>query len=267
MKGRRLILFLLIFLPFLSFSQINQTDENGLRQGLWKKQQSNGRLLYEGNFHDGKPVGEWKRYHEGGQIKAIIQYQENSDSAFSQLFDVWGKKMAEGFYVNEKKEGIWKMYANNTKVAEEKYENGLRNGESLKFYDTGEILEKAGWINGKQEGNYILLYKNGQPFMQCKFSNNLRNGPCLSYYSNGKLEMEAEYKNNLRHGEWKFYDEDGKYLYSLLYNEGVILNPEVRDSIGNLNIQNMEKGKNTIIDPEKYMDNPSEYMMKMNIYR
>jgi hypothetical protein len=79
--------------------------------------------------------------------------------------------------------------------------------------------------------------------------------------------MEAGYKNSLRHGEWKFYNNKGGYRYSLLYNEGVLLNPEVRDSIGNLRLQDMEKGKGTIIDPEKYMDNPSEYMMKMNIYR
>jgi hypothetical protein len=29
----------------------------------------------------------------------------------------------------------------------------------------------------------------------------------------------------------------------------------------------MEVGKDTLIDPEKYMEDPSEYMMKMNIYK
>jgi antitoxin component YwqK of YwqJK toxin-antitoxin module len=257
----------MVYLPVISLSQINQTDGKGLRQGLWRKQQTSGRPLYQGSFKDDKPVGEWKRYHEGGQVKAVIQYKENTDTAFAQLFDVWGKKVAEGTYVNEKKSGTWTLFANHVKVAEEQYKNGLRDGECLKFYDTGEVLEKAGWVNGKQEGDYRLLYKNGQPFLQCKFSNNMRNGFCLSYYRNGRVEMEAGYKNSLRHGEWKFYNNKGGYRYSLLYNEGVLLNPEVRDSIGNLRLQDMEKGKGTIIDPEKYMDNPSEYMMKMNIYR
>ena len=263
----RLVLIVWMFLPLVSWSQINQTDSSGLRQGLWKKEQGSGRLLYEGHFKDGKPVGEWKRYHEGGQVKAIVQYCENSDTAFAQLFDIWGKKVAEGAYVNEKKGGIWTFYTGNVKVAEESYENGVKNGKAFKFYDTGEVLEEARWINGKQEGDYRLFYKNGQPFLQCKYSNNQRNGLCLSYFPNGQVEMEAEYKNSLRHGEWKFFSPQGEYRYSLFYNQGVLLNPEVRDSIDNLQMKEMEKGKENIIDPEKYISNPSEYMMKMNIYR
>ena len=77
--------------------------------------------------------------------------------------------------------------------------------------------------------------------------------------------MEANYKNNLRHGEWKFYN-NGQYQYLLKYNEGEILNPEVRDSIANVKMQNIEKNKDTITDPEKFMEDPSEYMRKMKIY-
>jgi alkyl sulfatase BDS1-like metallo-beta-lactamase superfamily hydrolase len=53
----------------------------------------------------------------------------------------------------------------------------------------------------------------------------------------------------------------------LLYNEGVLLNPEVRDSIDNVQMQNLEKGKNTILDPEKFMQDPTEYMMKNGIIK
>ena len=44
----RPLIVLLLFLPTLVFSQLNQTDANGLRQGKWQKMQTNGRLLYEG---------------------------------------------------------------------------------------------------------------------------------------------------------------------------------------------------------------------------
>ena len=97
-------------------------------------------------------------------------------------------------------------------------------------------------------------------------SYNQRNGLCLVHSQNGKLEMEAYYKNNLRHNEWKFYNAMGEFRYALNYNEGELLNPEVRDSIANLKMQNFEKGKGTITDPEKFMDDPSEYMQKMKIY-
>lgn len=261
----RIILILFLLVPFFAFSQINQTDSNGLRQGLWKKQQPNGRLLYEGNFKDGKPVGEWKRYHPGGQIKAIIIYQQNTDSAFTQLFDKFGKKVAEGNYVNQKKEGSWIYFLNNRKIAEEHFKFGLKDGTSLKYYDSGELMEKADWSNGLQHGNYQIFFKSGNPYLQCRMTYDQRNGLCLIYAQNGKLELEANYKNNLRHGEWRFY-KNGKFQYLIKYDKGEILNPEVRDSIANIEMQKLEKNRGTITDPEKFMEDPSEYMRKMKIY-
>jgi antitoxin component YwqK of YwqJK toxin-antitoxin module len=263
----RILVFLILFLPLFSFSQINQTDTNGLRQGFWQKQQPNKRLMYEGNFKDGKPVGEWKRYHPGGQVKAVINYRTGSDSAFTQLFDEYGTKVAEGIYFNEKKAGIWNYFTDKRKVADEQFADGEKQGQSHKYYETGEVWEKTNWVRGKQEGNYSVFFKNGEPFFQCKMSNNQRNGLCLTYFQNGRVELEANYKNGLRNGEWKYFDEQGSYRYSLYYNEGKILNPNVRDSISNLQLQEMEVGKDTLADPEKFMENPSDYMMKMNIYR
>ncbi|MCF6332248.1 MAG: hypothetical protein L3J11_03110 [Draconibacterium sp.] len=263
----RIALLIFIFIPFFALSQINQTDANGLRQGLWQKQQANGRLLYEGNFKDGKPVGVWKRFHEGGQVKAVIKYEQSSDSAFAQLFDKLGKKVAEGNFVNQKKEGNWVYFSKNRKVAEEHYKLGLKNGVSRKYYKTGELMELADWINGMQHGNYQIYFKTGKPYFQCKMSNNQRNGLCLVYFQDGKPEMEANYKNNLRHGEWKYYNKQGELLYVLKYDNGEILNPEVRDSIANQKLLNTEKGKDNISDPEKFMEDPMEYMQKMKIYR
>ncbi len=262
----RIILILFLLIPFFAFSQINQTDSNGFRQGLWKKQQPNGQLLYEGNFKDGKPVGEWKRYHPGGQVKAIINYQQNSDSAFTQLFDKYGKKVAEGNYVNQKKEGNWVYFSGNRKIAEEQFKLGLKNGTSLNYYDTGEMMEKTDWVNGLQHGDYQIYFKSGKPYLQCKMTYDQRNGLCLIYEKNGKLELEANYKNNLRHGEWKFY-ENGKFLYLLEYDNGEILNPEVRDSIAKVEMQAIEKNRGTITDPEKFMENPSGYMKKQGIIK
>ena len=263
----RILVILILFLPLFTFSQINQTDTNGLRQGFWQKQQTTGRLIYEGKFKDGKPVGEWKRYHPGGQVKAVINYQTDSDSAFTQLFNESGKKVAEGIYLNEKKTGIWNYFTDNRKVADEQFADGEKNGISHKYYETGEVWEKTDWIKGKQEGSYRVFFKNGEPFFQCKMSNNQRNGLCLTYFQNGRVELEANYKNGLRHGEWKYFNQQGEFLYSLKYNEGKILNPQVRDSISNLQLLKMEVGKDTLVDPEKFMENPSDYMMKMNIYK
>lgn len=261
------LLILTLSIPFSLFSQMNQTDSNGLRQGKWQRNYPNGQLMYIGYFKDNKPTGEWVRYHEGGQVKAKINYSESSDSAFAKLFDVWGKKVAEGSYLDEKRAGKWLFFANNVKVSEENFSGGQKHGISRTFYNSGEMLDESEWKNGIQEGNYRAFYKEGKPYMQCKYAGGKRNGLCLSYYKNGRIEMEAYYKNNLRHGEWKFNDESGKYLYSLFYEEGQLLNPEVRDSIDNLQIRELEGSRHRIADPEKFIEDPSEYMMQMQKFR
>ncbi|MDD4425020.1 MAG: hypothetical protein PHS40_03750 [Mariniphaga sp.] len=260
---QKVLLLLALIIPVTLFSQVNQTDTSGLRQGKWQKTYPTGRMMYEGEFKDGKPVGEWTRYHEGGQLKAKIRYTEHSDSAYAQLFDPWGEKIAEGTYIQEQREGIWIFYSNERKVSEESFAGGVKHGVSRTYYPSGEILEESEWQNGLQEGNYQLFFENGKPYMQCKFSKNKRNGLCLSYFMNGRMEMEAYYKNNLRQGEWKYYNDQGEYLYSLNYEQGKLINPEVRDSIDNQLLQSLEKGSHTIPDPEKFMHNPTEYMMQM----
>lgn len=264
---QKFILFLALLIPATLFSQVNQTDEKGLRQGKWQKTYPSGRLMYEGMFKDGKPAGDWTRFHEGGQVKAKIRYAEKSDSAFTQLFDVWGKKVAEGVYLNEKREGKWIFFSDNVKVAEEEFSNGEKHGLSQTFYPSGELLEESEWKSGVQVGNYQVFFKNGKSYMQCRFSNGKRNGWCLSWFQNGRIEMEAYYNNNLRHGEWKFNNEQGDYLYSLFYEEGQLLNPEVRDSIDNNHFIDLESGRQTIPDPEKFMQDPSEYMMHLQKIR
>jgi hypothetical protein len=66
--------------------------------------------------------------------------------------------------------------------------------------------------------------------------------------------------NNQRDGEWKFFDEEGKFLYHLKYERGRLLNPEVRDSIYNIQMRQMERDRNSIPDPEKFIQDPTEYM-------
>ena len=46
---------------------------------------------------------------------------------------------------------------------------------------------------------------------------------------------------------------------------GILLNSEVADSVQQISLKKMEDNKGKIIDPEKFMQDPSEYMMKNNM--
>lgn len=242
--------------------EINHTDASGRRQGLWKKQYPNGKTMYEGSFRDNQPVGQWKRYHESGQLKALLIYPETGDSVQAQLFDTSGKQIARGVYTDEKKAGNWLYFSEGKKIAEENYTAGSKNGLSRKFYPTGELLEETEWKNDLRDGKYRTFFKNGKPYLECLYRNHARNGYCISYFPTGIPEVEAFYQDDLPEGEWKFFRENGELNYTLQYRQGVLLNPEVLRKLDTQQLNDWEKNRDKLTDPEKFLSDPTDFFQE-----
>src|SRR5665647_1786479 len=113
---KKLIFLLLLFVVPLTFisaqETINQTDANGHKQGRWINKYPNGTIRYEGSFTDDKPVGEWKRFHENGKIKAQMYHIPNTDRATAELFDSNGVRYAKGNYKGTAKDSTWNYFNN-----------------------------------------------------------------------------------------------------------------------------------------------------------
>ena len=260
MRGIIIICFLL---PLLTSGQepLNVTDSGGLRQGLWKRSYSNGRIMYEGRFLNDKPVGEWRRYHENGFVRAVLNYG-SADSAQATLFDETGKKAATGIYVGEKKEGLWKYFSENRVIAEESYRKGLKSGTGRIYYPEGSVLEESEWKDGTRDGKYKAFFPSGSPFLECIYSEGRRNGHCITYYPSGDLEVEAFYSQDLPDGSWKYYTEKGDLRFTLIYQKGRLMNPEILYEMESRQLEELEKKGRQIADPEKFLNNPMEYMMR-----
>ncbi|WP_157624819.1 toxin-antitoxin system YwqK family antitoxin [Sunxiuqinia dokdonensis] len=244
---------------------INRLDSNGQKQGFWQKKQTNGNLAYEGTFLNDQPLGEFKRYHANGLLKARLFYPEDSDTISAELFDIRGKLMAKGNYVGEKKQGLWQYFQNGQLISEEVFENNQKHGTSKTYYPTGELFEKTDWKNDLQTGIYRAYFKNGKPYLECRMEGGKRDGACQVYYENGQLELDAMYVQGLRNGDWNYYHPDGTFSHTLTYDLGLLLNPQVLDSIQQIQFNELEKNRSKLIDPEKFMDDPGRYMMENRI--
>ena len=64
----------------------NQTDSKGRKQGVWKKLDAEGHLVYEGQFKDDKPVGLFKHYYSNGKLKATNNYFDNGKKAAAHIY-------------------------------------------------------------------------------------------------------------------------------------------------------------------------------------
>ena len=127
-----LLLTVMIPITFLCAQEtINQTDVNGHKQGHWIGKYPNGTIRYEGSFTNDKPVGEWKRFHENGKIKALLHQFPDSDKSLAELFDSNGVRYAKGNFKGTVKDSTWNYYNNLRLVGKENFSNGLKNGRSL----------------------------------------------------------------------------------------------------------------------------------------
>src|SRR5690606_23518112 len=102
-----------------SQSEINQTDANGQRHGLWKKcYEGSQQLRYEGTFEHGKEVGEFKFYCEDCKDKpsVIKKFSGKDDIAEVKYLSIKGKVISEGKMKGHDRIGEWIIYHEKSEV-------------------------------------------------------------------------------------------------------------------------------------------------------
>jgi uncharacterized protein len=197
------------------------TDEEGIRDGLWKEYYTNGQLKSTGMYDAGKRTDEWKFYYSNGQLEQT------------------------GFYTKDgKPNGAWTWYyMTGDLLREESYYNGLADGYSKEYDQAGNILSEGEYIEGMQEG--IWKYSYGDYVSEGEYLNGMRHGNWKHFSSNGKLSFEGEfiednpngrhiwywpdgtkktegnYIMGSRHGEWIKYNPDGSQFISIFYENGI----------------------------------------------
>lgn len=236
----------------------NQVNAKGLKQGLWTKKYKNGKVAYEVFFKNNKPVGEYKRFHYNGELKALLIYNEKG-YASAKFYDNRGKLVSEGYYQDKQKDSVWHYYSSNDSLRlVERYSLGKLHGKSFTYFDTGKIARFENFKNGKQAGLWRKLYPSGKLRAEGNFINGLREGATNYYFENGRFDMKGRFKSDKRHGKWKFYSPRGKLVRTVTYDMGKQdAESEKRESDA-LKKQDENKGK--IPDPKKFRNNPMELM-------
>jgi len=193
---------------------VNQETSNGEKEGRWVKHFDNNRVKYEGQFHLNKPYGKFTYYYKSGEIKAVSEFSDDGRVADNVTYYQNGNIMAEGRFINQKKDGIWKYYteeADNALVSSETYSIGLLNGESITYYpETGKVAESVFFKDGKKDGKLTKYFPDGTLMTESYYKNGLPDGSFVHYHLDGKIQIEGDYAVGVQVGNWKYYDEEGK---------------------------------------------------------
>ena len=180
-----------------------------LANGKYTEYYKNGKIKIQGNYKEGRRNGEFKTflknsksagsviYKDGKIIKSTLIKSMKDNASFSPIsyvnYDLdtsysigkvdFPNKLLKTYYMYNKK--------------------GVLNGDSIKYYEEGNIQS-------------IVPYKN-----------NLVEGLIIRYYENGNIKEEINYKNDKMNGEAKSYDENGKLNGRTIFKDDIKLEEEV----------------------------------------
>lgn len=254
----RLYIFISLLALSASFTcsaqtEVNVTDKQGLKQGLWIKKYPQGTKMYEGYFKDNHPVGEFKRYYETSIIKSLLVYSPDGKEADATLYHPDGKVASKGKYINQMKEGKWQFFTADSGgylISEEYYSKNLKNGPSNKYYPDKTIAEKLNFVNNVKNGEWVQYYKNGHTWLKSNYLNGRLNGKFEAWFEDGKLEFSGQYKNDSRDGTWRIYKNDESLAYQIEYKNGITNDRKLDIDLSDF-MDSLERNKDKIADPEK----------------
>ena len=235
-----------------SSETLNITDANGMKQGHWIRRYADSTIMYDGFFKNDKPVGEFRRYSENGKLKSLMIHNEGSDEVKVTFFHPNEFIAAEGIYINQKKEGKWRLYSQHTDkylICEEFYKNDLRNGLSQKFYKDGKTAELISYVDDVRQGEWIQYYVTGNLCINGNYVDGKLHGAFTVLFANGKPQYQGQYSNDVRDGLWKVYKEDGSLEHEMVYKLGTLNDPELAQKETDF-LDQLEKNKGKISDPE-----------------
>ena len=215
MRNIIIILAALVLTPFYSISQgTNKRDANGMKEGPYVKSYENGKKKYQGQFKNDKPYGTFTYYFNTGDTSAIVEYSDNGIIANTTTYYKSGNIMAEGVYLNKKKEGNWKYFIDEDKnpiISSETYKDGTLEGESITYYpDNGQPAEVIVYSNDKKNGKLFKYFQDGILMTESYYVDGKPHGAFLHYHPDGELQIRGNYHYGVQSDNWDYYDENGK---------------------------------------------------------
>jgi antitoxin component YwqK of YwqJK toxin-antitoxin module len=232
----------------------NQTDKQGLKQGYWKVKYPSGAIKYTVFYKDSKPEGIMKRYFDDNSLMAELQFSPKTTRIKAKLYFQDGPLAADGIYSQKDvKDSTWNYYSYYTKTlrSRENYANGNKNGMSYSYFEDGKIAEEREWKNGVSHGIWRQYYQNGAVKLVCNYVDGKRNGDFTVNYPDNKPEWQGAYVDDKREGKWTHYDPDGSVQSVTEYKNGVATNADELQAKEQKKLDDIEKQKGKIPEPDE----------------
>ena len=180
-----------------------------LTNGKYTEYYKNGQMKVQGSYKEGKRDGEFKAFLKNGKSAGSVFYKDGKIIKSTLV-----KAMKDNASFSPVTDIYYKLEDSHT-LRKVDYENGL-----LRIYF---IYNK----DGIPDGESVEYYEEGNIKSIIPFRNNMVEGLTITYYENGNIDEEVNYKNDKMNGEAKSYDENGKLNGRTIFKDDIKLEEEV----------------------------------------
>lgn len=228
---KKAILLTVFGLALSVVSAQNKVDENGLKQGVWKKTYPWGATRYEGAFEDDNEVGLFRFYDQNGKILSERKYETPGGVSNAVIYMPNGSVEAIGKFDGKKKIGEWKYFSTRGYlVSTDYYVDGLKEGPESFFYADSTLAEIVHWKAGEKNGEWNKYTEFSKTILKANFSNGQLHGAYISYYPSSEKKAEGTYKKGLKSGKWFYYSDKGVQEKMEVYEYGDLIKTVIREN-------------------------------------
>ena len=198
------ILFLFL-LPLYLFSQDNFIDVNGLKQGYWEiffPYNNDSIVSEEGVCLNDVEDGLWIKYHDNGQVRELLNYNQGQLDGIRIVISNKGKLLEQEFFILGDYHGRQIYFHDNGKLrSEEFFYFGERHGLFSKYYRNGKKQEAISYLNNEKNGFSRWYFDNEQLSVQYSYNEGLIVDTVFTFYKTGELKSKSIYSLNELNGE------------------------------------------------------------------
>jgi len=119
--------------------------------------------------------------------------RELPDGTFSKdgLYESWhedGTSWERGYYVNDKKDGIWRVDQVAGDYSIHHWSKGQREGLWETWRSSGRRKAVEAYLGGKRHGIFAEWFESGSLYVSGSYDNDEKEGPWVEFHENGKLK-------------------------------------------------------------------------------
>ena len=206
--------------PDGNIASCGEFNRAGERMGEWKTYHENGNIKEKGIYTEDKQVGTWEYYNEQGILSTTYTIKEELLNGPLIFHDDAGAKSRMFTIVDGVRDGTYEeYYAIGGVYYSTTIEGDNPAGDAVYYYDSGEKFQEFAFVDGKRSGEKTIYFRNGDILVKTNYLEGELDGEYIEYYSNGQIAEKGKYVKGSPVGNYKIYYRDGNIKRDITYDE------------------------------------------------